>query len=40
MQYDDLISLALDDNRLKKMMPQHADIFEDLKYLCNLMDMF
>jgi len=40
MQYEELISLALDNNRLKKLMPNHADIFEDRKYLRNLLDMF
>jgi len=40
MQYEDLISLALNDNRLKRIMPNHADIFKDRKYLRNLLDMF
>jgi hypothetical protein len=40
MDYDELIHLALDKNRLVRLIPHHIDMFEDRKYICNLLDMF
>ena len=40
MDYDELIRLALDKNRLIKMIPHHIEMFEDRTYICNLLDMF
>ena len=39
MDYDDLIQLALDKNRLVKLIPNHIDMFVDRRYICNLLDM-
>ena len=40
MDCDELIRLALDKNRLIKMIPHHIEMFEDRTYICNLLDMF
>jgi len=40
MDYDDLIHLALDKNRLVNLIPHHIGMFEDRNYICNLLDMF